>query len=73
MKLLNEKIKKALPPLYSTEDIPTDQKEIVVKFFNPVGVGTWEVYEGSENVEGDCLFPCEDFVKLVSDAGVASR
>ena len=56
MKLLNEKIKKALPPLYSTESTPLDQKEVVVKFFNPVGVGTWEVYEGSKNLEGDWLF-----------------
>jgi hypothetical protein len=56
MQLLTEKIKKALPPLYSTEGTPTDQKEIVVKFFNPVGVGTWEVYEGSQNLEGDWLF-----------------
>ena len=56
MKLLTDAIKKALPPLYSTEDIPTDQKEVVVKFFNPMGVGTWEVYEGSKNVEGDWLF-----------------
>ena len=58
MQLLTEKIKKALPPLYSTEDIPTDQKKIVVKFFNPMGAQTWEIVEGSyqETIDTWLLF-----------------
>ena len=51
MKLLTDAIKKALPPLYATESIPFEEKEPTVKFFNPMGNQTWEIYEGSP--EGD--------------------
>jgi len=47
MKLLTDKIKKALPSLYSTEDTPCEEKKVVVKFFNPLGSQTWEIVEGS--------------------------
>ena len=56
MNLLTDEIKQALPDLYTTEDTPTDQKEIVCKFFNPVGLGTWYVVEGSEDANGDWTF-----------------
>ena len=56
MKLLTDEIKQALPDLYTTEDTPTDQKEIVCKFFNPCGIGTWYVVEGSEDADGDWTF-----------------
>ena len=56
MQLLTEAIKKALPPLYSTEDIPTENKEFICKFFNPLGVGSWLVAEGEEQEDGDWLF-----------------
>ena len=56
MQLLTEQIKKALPALYSTEDIPCDHKEIVVRFFNPMGAQTWDIAEGSEQEGGDWLF-----------------
>jgi len=55
MQLLTEKIKNALPALYSTEDTPCDEKKIVVKFFNPMGAQTWQIVEGSEQVDGDWL------------------
>ena len=51
MKLLTDKIIEALPSLYSTEDIPCDEKVVIVKFFNPMGNQTWEIFEGSP--EGD--------------------
>ena len=51
MKLLTKEIIKKLPKLYATESIPLADKEIVCKFFNPCGVGTWYVLEGQ--VEGD--------------------
>lgn len=51
MELLTDAIKKALPPLYATENIPFEEKEPTVKFFNPMGSQTWEIYEGSP--EGD--------------------
>tara|TARA_R110002051_G_scaffold154430_2_gene226591 strand:- start:6 stop:359 length:354 start_codon:yes stop_codon:yes gene_type:complete len=56
MELLTDEIKQALPDLYTTEDTPTDQKEIVCKFFNPCGAGTWYVVEGSEDADGDWTF-----------------
>ena len=51
MQLLTDAIKKALPPLYRTENIPLEHKELIVKFFNPLGSQTWEIFEGSP--EGD--------------------
>ncbi len=47
MQLLTDKIKAALPPLYSSEDIPCEDKKVVVKFFNPMGPQSWEIVEGS--------------------------
>lgn len=43
--LLTAEIRRSLPALYSTEDIPTADKVIVVKFFNPYGAGTWYATE----------------------------
>ena len=55
MKLLTDAIKKALPPLYSTENTPLEDKQVVVKFFNPLGSQTWEIVEGSQQDGGDWL------------------
>ena len=55
MKLLTDAIKKALPPLYSSEDIPCEDKQVIVKFFNPLGSQTWEIVEGSEQEDGDWI------------------
>ena len=55
MILLTKEIKKALPPLYSTEDTPLDEKKIIVRFFNPMGNQSWEIAEGSEQEDGDWL------------------
>jgi len=46
MKLLTEQLKKQIPALYSTENIPKEDKVFICKFFNPVGPGTWLVVEG---------------------------
>jgi len=53
LQLLTDAIKKALPPLYRTEDIPLEQKEIIVRFFNPMGSQSWEIFEGDETEDGD--------------------
>tara|TARA_R100001086_G_C11777941_1_gene242793 strand:- start:1 stop:324 length:324 start_codon:yes stop_codon:yes gene_type:complete len=53
MILLTDKIKEALPSLYSTEDIPCEDKEIIVRFFNPLGNQTWEITEGSYQEDMD--------------------
>ena len=52
MKLLTDTIKKALPELYATESTPCDEKEIIVRFFNPLGNQSWQIAEGSEE-DGD--------------------
>ena len=56
MKLLTEQLKKQIPALYSTENIPKEDKVFTCKFFNPVGPGTWLVVEGEEQEGGDWLF-----------------
>ena len=58
MQLLTDKIKAALPSLYSTEDIPCEDKKVVGKFFNPRGAQTWEIVEGSyqETIDTWLLF-----------------
>jgi len=57
MELITKELKEAFKkrPLYSTEDTPLLEKEIVVKYFNPYGVGTWLITEGQEQEDGDYL------------------
>jgi len=62
MKLLTAEIKKKLPPLYSTENVPTENKVAVCKFFDPTGRYTYYVVEGSPEGEdfiffGYCVSP----------------
>ena len=42
-------------PLYS-QDGKGDDAQVVVKYFNPVGAGTWYVLEGEKQENGDYLF-----------------
>lgn len=42
-------------PLYS-QDGKGDEAQVVVKYFNPVGAGTWYVLEGEKQENGDYLF-----------------
>jgi len=53
MILLTDEIKKALPALYSTENVHPDEKETIVRFFNPLGNQTWKICEGEEEEDGD--------------------
>lgn len=57
MELITKELKEAFKkhPLYSTEEIKVLEKEIVVKYFNPYGVGTWLIVEGQEQEDGDFL------------------
>jgi hypothetical protein len=45
IKLLTDKIRKQLPPLYSQENIPVDEQIIQVKFFSPFNGWTWYATE----------------------------
>ena len=55
MKLITKEIEKKLlsHPLYSTDGNMT--KDVLVKFFNPCGAGTWYVFE-AEKHENDWEF-----------------
>ncbi len=53
MMLLTKEIRKKLPELYSQDGKPHDQIPIIVKFFNPVGAGTWLIWEGSPLIDED--------------------
>ena len=57
MKLLTKEIEKKLlaNPLYSGEGEKNHERQVVAKFFNPSGAGTWYVTEG-ERQEDDWLF-----------------
>ena len=54
MKLITKAIEKALPPLYTHEDKQPSEVQVIVKFFNPMGAGTWYITEG--NLEDGTLF-----------------
>jgi len=57
MKLLTEKIKKAIPPLYGPEtEFGCKDPRFVCKFFDPCGSWTWYVLEGEELDDGDWRF-----------------
>ena len=49
MKLITKAIEKKLEntPFYSTDG--NSVKEVLVKFFNPAGIGTWYVFEAEKN------------------------
>jgi hypothetical protein len=51
-KFVKEKLMKS--PLYS-KDGQGDKAEVVVKYFNPCGSGTWLITEGEEQENGDWL------------------
>ena len=57
MKLMTKEIEKKLTkyPLYS-QDGKGKNAEIVCKFFNPYGRGTWYVLEGEKQENGDWMF-----------------
>jgi hypothetical protein len=43
--LLTQELRAKLPPLYSTEEIPTADKMVVAKFFSPYSNWTWYAVE----------------------------
>ena len=45
MKLLTKEILKRLPKLYKTEEVPTEEKVVIVNFFQPWGSWTWYATE----------------------------
>lgn len=60
MKLLTKEILSKLPPLYATENVPTDEKVCVCKFFHPASRYTYFVIEFSPEEKlffGYCVSP----------------
>jgi hypothetical protein len=53
-KLLTKAILNKMPKLYDTENIPVEEKEIIVKFFTPWTNCTWWITEGEEK-DGDYI------------------
>jgi hypothetical protein len=56
MKLVTKEILKKLPPLGSTDDIPTEEKKVIARFFTPWAHYSWSVVEGEVQPDGDLLF-----------------
>jgi hypothetical protein len=58
MKLITKVIERKLEknPLYSGEDIPLEDKKILVKFFTPWSNWTWFVTEAERLEDGDWRF-----------------
>jgi hypothetical protein len=56
MKLMTKALEKkfAQYPLYS-QDGKGMEAEVVVKYFNPVGAGTWLITEGERQEDGDWM------------------
>ena len=56
MKLLTKEIEKRLEAFpYGSQDGKGLDAEVVVKFFNPMGAGTWLITEGEKQTYGDWL------------------
>lgn len=56
MKMLTKEIERTMPKLGSTENIPMEEKRVIVKFFTPWTQWTWWVFEGEQQEDGDWLF-----------------
>lgn len=56
MQLVTKELEKkfAAHPLYSTDG--QQKREILAKYFNPYGIGTWLVFEAERQDNGDWLF-----------------
>lgn len=57
MLLMTKELEKTFEkyPLYSQEDKGM-KSEVVMKYFNPCGAGTWLITEGEKQEDGDWLF-----------------
>lgn len=56
MQLMTKEIEKNMPALYSTDNVPLEEKKVAAKFFTPDSNWTWYVFEGEKQDDGDWLF-----------------
>lgn len=54
MKLLTKDIEKKLIKRSAQKEIANDDRA-VVKFFNPTGIGTWHIFDGEQQPDGDWM------------------
>lgn len=55
MKLMPKEVRVNTPDLYSTEDIPLEEKTIVAKYFHPFADWTWYLVEVDKEDEDLCF------------------
>jgi len=55
MKLLTKDIEKKLIKRSTQPHNRTNDDRAIVKFFNPTGIGTWIIFEGEKQENGDWL------------------
>jgi len=57
MKLMTKELERKLSkyPLRSQEDKVIEEREIIVKYFNPIGAETWLITEGEKQENGEWL------------------
>lgn len=81
MKLLTKDLREKLPALYATENQSEDEKQVVCKFFDPCGRGTWFVieFDGEDTLFCWCKSPlgedCDElgYASLSELASVRNR
>ena len=57
MKLMTKEVEKKFEEYpFQSQDEKGKDAEIVVKYFNPFGAGTWLITEGEKNERGSWLF-----------------
>ncbi len=56
MKLMTKEIEEALTKYpYGSQDGKGMDAKVIIKYFNPMGVGTWIITEGEKQEDGDWL------------------
>lgn len=81
MKLLTEKIRRLLPALGATSELPREQVRVPLKLFDPSGRGTWYIteFDGTDTMFGFCRSPlgpdCDElgYVSLAEVQAVRNR
>jgi hypothetical protein len=81
MKLLTDKIKRALPAIGATSELDPAEIRVPLKVFDPCGRGTWYIteYDGEDHAFGFCRSPlgedCDElgFLSLVELQAVRNR
>lgn len=66
-KLLTKGLKSSLPPLYTNEDIPAGNAEVIIKFFSPYNGWDWYITEGSARMYPPADQPQDPYMHSLAD------